>query len=81
MIVGRFAALPLLLHDRQEHIEAAARRNQCWCACVGFGTIDSPLAQFRLRHKPMLLTTDNDFRFAARHCALRVWSAVHESSA
>jgi hypothetical protein len=27
-----------------------------------------------IRHDLTLLSTDNDFRLAAKHCALRVWS-------
>jgi predicted nucleic acid-binding protein len=33
------------------------------------------IAQLCIRHDLKLLTTDNDFVLAARHCALRVWRA------
>jgi hypothetical protein len=37
------------------------------------GTIDALLAQICIRHGLILLTTDQDFVHAARHCALSVW--------
>ncbi|HMN80906.1 MAG TPA: PIN domain-containing protein [Burkholderiaceae bacterium] len=74
-IVERFAALPLLQPDRDDHIAAAALRNSCRQAGVQIGTIDALLAQLCIRHDLTLLTTDKDFTHAARHCALRVWPA------
>ena len=72
-IIDRFASLPLLPPDRQDHIAAAELRNRCRRAGVQMGTIDSLLAQLCLRHQLTLLTTDNDFWLAAAHCPLRVW--------
>jgi len=72
-IIDRFAALPLLTPDRQDHIDAAELRNRCRRAGVQLGTIDALLAQLCIRHKLTLLTTDNDFVRAASHCPLRVW--------
>lgn len=74
-IVERFAALPLLQPDREDHIGAAALRNACRQAGVQIGTIDALLAQLAIRHDLTLLTTDKDFTHAARHCPLRVWPA------
>lgn len=74
-IIERFAALPLLQPDRDDHIGAAALRNACRKAGVQMGTIDALLAQLAIRHDLTLLTTDKDFTHAARHCALRVWPA------
>lgn len=73
-IVERFAALPLLTPDRQDHIDAAELRNRCRRAGVQIGTIDALLAQLCIRHQLTLLTTDNDFVRAALHCPLRVWT-------
>ena len=73
-IVARFAALPLLVPDRQDYIDAAAIRNRCRRAGIQLGTIDALLAQLGVRHRLVLLSTDNDFVHAARHCALRVWA-------
>ena len=72
-IIERFAALPLLSPDRQNHIDAAELRNRCRSAGVQLGTIDALLAQLCIRHGLTLLTTDDDFVHAARHCPLRVW--------
>lgn len=74
-IVERFAALPLLQPDREDHIDAATLRNECRRAGVQIGTVDALLAQLAIRHDLTLLTTDKDFTHAAKHCALRVWPA------
>lgn len=74
-IIDRFAALPLLQPDRSDHIDAAALRTTCRRAGVQLGTIDALLAQLCIRHELTLLTTDQDFTHAARHCPLRVWAA------
>lgn len=73
-IIERFAALPLLQPDREDHICAAELRNTCRRAGIQVGTIDALLAQLCIRHELTLLSTDNDFRLASKHCALRVWS-------
>jgi predicted nucleic acid-binding protein len=72
-IVARFAALPLIGPDRQDHIDAAALRNTCRRAGVRIGTIDALLAQLCIRHGLTLLTTDKDFALAAAHCRLKLW--------
>ena len=72
-IIERFSALPLLVPDRQNHIEAAKLRNKCRRAGVQIGTIDALLAQLCIRHSLTLLTTDQDFVHVASHCPLRLW--------
>jgi predicted nucleic acid-binding protein len=72
-IITRFKALPFVVPDRQDHIDAAELRNCCRRAGVQVGTIDALLAQLCIRHSLVLLTTDNDFVRAAEHCALQVW--------
>lgn len=72
-IIERFAALPLIGPDRQDHIDAAQLRNTCRRAGIQIGTIDALLAQLCIRHDLTLLTTDNDFLHAASHCPLKVW--------
>lgn len=72
-IIDRFSALPLLAPNRLDHIDAAELRNRCRRAGLQIGTIDAVIAQLCIRHDLTLLTTDNDFVLAARHCALRVW--------
>jgi predicted nucleic acid-binding protein len=75
-IVQRFEALPLLVPDRADHIDAAELRNRCRRAGIQLGTIDALMAQLCIRHELVLLTTDGDFVLAARHCALRIWQAA-----
>ena len=73
-IVERFAALPLLQPDRQDHIAAAALRNTSRRAGVQVGTVDAVLAQLCIRHEITLLTTDKDFVLMTQHTPLRLWS-------
>ena len=72
-IVERFSALPFLVPDRQDHIDAAELRNECRGAGVQIGTIDALLARLRLRHDLELLTTDLDFDHVAGRTKLRIW--------
>ncbi len=73
MIVERFAALPWLQPDREDHVAAAMLRNTCRRAGVQIGTVDALLAQLCIRHDLIMLTTDKDFTHMAGHCPLRVW--------
>ncbi len=72
-LLEKFAALPLLPPDRQDHVEAANLRNHCRRAGIQVGTIDALLAQLCIRHDLTLLTTDRDFYHIARHAPLRLW--------
>ena len=74
-IIERFASLPLLQPDREDHLAAAEIRNTCRRAGIQIGTIDALLAQLCIRHDLTLLSTDNDFRSAAKHIKFRLWSA------
>lgn len=74
-IVARFSALPLIVPDREDHIQAAALRNHCRRKGVQIGTIDALLAQLCLRHDLTMLTTDSDFSRVAKHAALKVWAS------
>jgi predicted nucleic acid-binding protein len=73
-IVDRFAALPLVVPDRRDHVDAAELRNKCRRGGVQIGTIDALLAQLCLRHDLTMLATDQDFRGMARHCPLKLWN-------
>jgi predicted nucleic acid-binding protein len=75
-LVQRFAALPLLVPDRNDYIDAADLRNLCRRSGVQLGTIDALLAQLCIRHELTMLTTDADFTLAAEHCALKVWKPL-----
>ena len=72
-IVSRFSSLPLVVPDRQDHVEAAELRNECRRAGVQIGTIDALLAQLCLRRDLELLTTDLDFDRVAERAPLRIW--------
>jgi predicted nucleic acid-binding protein len=72
-ILDRFAAIPLVVPDREDHIEAAALRNRCRRAGVQAATIDVLLAQLCLRHDLTMLSADDDFRHIAGKCPLRLW--------
>jgi Predicted nucleic acid-binding protein, contains PIN domain len=74
-IVDRFAAFPLVVPDREDHVAAAGLRNLCRKRGVQIGTIDALLAQLCLRHELVLLTSDEDFNHLAKHSALNVWKA------
>ena len=72
-IIDRFSSLPLVQPDRQDHVDAASLRTTCRRGGVQIGTIDALLAQLCIRHHLTLLTTDQDFIHATRHCRLRIW--------
>ncbi len=69
-LIERFAALPFVIPQRQDHIDAAELCNRCRRKGVQLCTIDPLLAQLCIRHELVLLSTDRDFVDAARHCAL-----------
>lgn len=73
-IVERFSALPLIVPDRDDHIEAAELRNHCRRKGVQIGTIDALLAQLCIRHDLTMLTADQDFTHVAEHSRLKLWS-------
>jgi predicted nucleic acid-binding protein len=75
-IVERFAAIALLQPDREDHVAAAELRNQCRRAGVQLCTVDALIAQLCIRHGLQLLTTDQDFVHAAKHCELKVWTSA-----
>lgn len=60
-IIERFAALPFLVPDRRDHIEAADLRNQCRTRGLQVATIDALLAQLCIRHDLAMLAADSDF--------------------
>ena len=72
-IVERFASLPMIAPDRDDHVAAADLRNTCRRHGIQLGTVDALLARLCLHHDLELLTTDGDFSHAARHVPLRIW--------
>jgi len=74
-IIDRFAALPCLRPEREDHVAAAELRNECRRRGVQVGTIDALLAQLCIRFELALLTTDAEFRRIALHQPLTLWGA------
>jgi predicted nucleic acid-binding protein len=74
-ILDRFAAIPLLIPDRDDHIRAAELRNRCRRAGIQIGTIDALLAALCVRHELTMLSSDQDFTQIANHCPLKRWTA------
>ena len=74
-LIERFAALGYIQPVREDHIEAAEVRNTCRRHGVQIGTVDAVLIQLCLKHDLVLLSSDNDFRSAAKHIKFRVWNA------
>jgi predicted nucleic acid-binding protein len=73
-IVERFSSLPLIQPYREDHVAAAGLRNLCRRSGVQVGTVDALIGQLCIRHDLVLLSTDQDFVHAAKHCSLKVWS-------
>lgn len=72
-IIERFAALPLLTPDRDDHVSAANLRNECRRNGAQIGTIDALLAQLCIRFELIMLTTDADFLRVAKIHPLALW--------
>lgn len=73
VIVDRFAALPLVIPDRADHISAAKLRNSCRRNGVQIGTIDALYAQLCIRHELLMLSTDIDFERIAEQSPLTLF--------
>lgn len=73
-IVERFASLPTIVPDRDDHLAAAEIRNTCRRKGVQLGTIDALLIQLCIRHELTMLTADRDYEHAARHVPLKRWA-------
>lgn len=74
-LIRHFAALPFINPSRKDHIDAAELRNHCRRNSVQLGTVDALIAQLCIRNNVVLLSTDADFKQAARHCPLLNWAA------
>lgn len=72
-IVDRFAALPLVIPDRADHVSAAELRNACRRRGVQVGTIDALYAQICIRHDLLMLSTDIDFERIAERSPLTLF--------
>jgi len=65
-IVERFVAIPMLVPDTSDYIQAAEIRNKTRRKGVQIGTIDALIAQLSLRYKLSLLTSDKDFKHMSK---------------
>lgn len=74
-LIERFSALAFIQPNREDHIEGAELRNSCRRRGVQVGTIDALLIQLCRKHDLVLLSTDRDFRAAAKHVDFRLWAA------
>lgn len=74
-ILDHFASLPLLVPNREDHVEAVSLRNACRRRGIQVGTIDALLAQLCLHHDLVLLTADSDFERMAGMSPLSIWHA------
>jgi predicted nucleic acid-binding protein len=72
-IIERLSALPYLVPEITDHIEAAELRNRCRRSGVQIETVDALLAQLCIHHDLIMLSTDQDFAHLARHSTLRLW--------
>lgn len=78
-IQSAFDVLTFLEPTRTDYIAAAALSNTCRSSGVPLATIDALIAQLCIGNDLVLLTTDADFRHAARYIPLRVWSPDHRN--
>jgi len=69
-IIKEFSLLPVIMPEIEDHIEAAALRNQCRRLGVQVGTIDALLARLAISHGLHLFSADKDFKAMAQHCPL-----------
>ena len=73
-ILAAFSGIRMIQPRRADYVDAASLRNACRRAGVQLGTIDALIAQVAIRYDLTLLTTDQDFRHAAKACPLRIWA-------
>jgi predicted nucleic acid-binding protein len=69
-IIETFAALPMIIPEKRDHIDAADLRVKLRQKGIQAGTIDILLAQLCLRHGLSLLSTDADFVHIGKHLPL-----------
>jgi predicted nucleic acid-binding protein len=74
-VLERFAFLPLIQPDREDHIAAAELRNICRRSGVQLGTIDALLIQLCGRYKLTMLSKDKDFEDARSVVPFKLWDA------
>jgi len=70
-IVERFSAIPMLVPDTADHVQAAEIRNKSRRKGIQVGSIDALIAQLSLRYQLSLLTTDKDFKHMSKAVKLK----------
>ncbi len=73
-INAAFDSLEFVEPTRDDYVAAATLSNTCRRKDVQLGTVDALIAQLCIGHDLVLLSTDAEFRHAAQHVPLRVWS-------
>lgn len=73
-IHAAFDSLEFVEPTREDYVAGAGLSNTCRRKGVQLATIDALIAQLCIAHDLVLLTADADFRHAAQHVPLRVWS-------
>ena len=66
-IIETFAALPLIVPEKRDHVDAADLRVKLRQKGIQTGTIDVLLAQLCLRHGLSLLSMDKNFVHMGKH--------------
>ena len=72
-IQERFAALPFLVPDRNDHVHAADLHSAARQTGIQVGTVDALLAALCLKHHLTMLSTDADFRNLRKVAPLVIW--------
>lgn len=71
-LVAVLEPFPVLLADRELHLQAAQLANQCRAKGVAASTPDALIAATAIRHSGVLLTGDLDFERIADCSSLRI---------
>ena len=72
-LIERFATLPYLMPDRDDHVRAAALHGACRKKGRQITTIDALLAALCIRHHLTMLSMDQDFEHIAEIEPLNLW--------
>ena len=73
-LAARLRVLPFLTPTFDDHVHAAELRTRLRSRGVQIGSADALLVQLAIAGGHTLLTTDADFRHAAAHIPLRLWT-------
>lgn len=72
-LIETLSTLPLLVPSRSDHTIAAELLTTCRRHAVQLGTVDALIAALCVRRNLTLLSTDKDFRHAAKFIELAIW--------